>query len=364
MKITKLLLQLFLVSILVSSCSSDEKIVEVFKDDYTKGIIISAEGVFGNKDGSVSYINDALTESQNFIYANKNGAVLGGLIQSITFTDTNAYIILNDVNTIIVADRFTFEKKAQITTGLENPRYMTIVNGKGYVTNWGEGANTTDDYIAIIDIATNTIEATTISLENGVEQIINKDNKLYVSHKGAFTTNNIISIIDLNAGNSVSTITVNDNPDEMVFDNSGNLIVLSEGHATYDPANNWAFLGRTTSSISFINLSNNTISKTIDFPKDENATFINYENGKIYYYRGENKKVYTINENATELATEGIEVGNIYGMNISNNNLYTVSYEFSSSTPQSKFRVHDLNTKGEIYSTKVGVGASKIYFNN
>ena len=227
MKITKLLLKLFLVSILITSCSSEDKIVEVLKEKYTKGIIISAEGVFNDKDGSISYVNNELTEAQNFIYAGKNGALLGGLIQSITFTDTDAYIILNDVNTIVVADRYTFVKKAQITTGLDNPRYMTIVNGKGYVTNWGNGSDVNDDYIAIIDVVTNTIEATTISLANGVEQILNKNNKLYVSHKGAFSTNNIISVVDLNAGNAISTITVNDNPDEMVFDNAGNLIVLS-----------------------------------------------------------------------------------------------------------------------------------------
>ncbi|MDO6812452.1 YncE family protein [Tenacibaculum soleae] len=364
MKITKLILQLFLVSILVTSCSDNEKIVEVLKDEYTKGIIISAEGNFEDKDGSISYVSNDLTESHNFIYAGKNGALLGGLIQSITFTDTEAYVILNDVNTIVVADRYTFEKKGQITTDLKNPRYMTIVNGKGYVTNWGEtkwGDDIDDDYVTVINL--NTLEVDSkIDVAIGPEQILNKNNKLYISHKGAYGSNNIVSVVDLNANNSISTITVDDNPDEMVFDNAGNLIVLSEGNTTYDADFN--VVDKTTSAISFIDLSSNTISKKLEFPSMESAAYMTYQNGKVYYYKGADSKVYTIDESATVLATEGIDVGGIYGMNVRDNNLFTVSYEFSTTTTLSKFKVHDLNTKSEVYTSLVGIGASKIYFNN
>ena len=361
MKITKLILQLFLVSILVTSCSENDKIVEVLKDEYTKGVIISAEGNFGGKDGSISYVSNDLSESQNFIYADKNSTLLGGLIQSITFTDTDAYIILNDVNTIVVADRYTFEKKAQITTGLKNPRYMTIVNDKGYVTNWGDGSDVNDDYLAVIDIATNNIEATTISLENGVEQILNKNNKLYISHKGAFSTNNIISVVDLNANNTVSTITVNDNPDDMVFDNAGNLIVLSEGRPLTYNSDYTKVLTATTSSINYINTSTDEVTRQLVFPENKRATYMSYDNNKIYYYKGDNNSVCTINDTATELSTEGIEVGNIYGMSVRENELFIVQSDFIT---LSKFKVFDVNTKSEIYSSPVGLGASKIYFNN
>ncbi|MHC9087656.1 YncE family protein [Tenacibaculum sp. IMCC1] len=362
MKITKLLLQLFLVSIVLTSCSSEDKIVEVIRDKYDNGVIVSAEGVFKNKDGSISYVNKELTESQNFIYAGKNGALLGGLIQSIAFSETEAYIILNDVNTIVVVDRYTFEKKGQITTDLKNPRYMTIVNGKGYVTNWGEtqwGNDIDDDYVTVINL--NTLEVDSkIDVEIGPEQILNKDNKLYISHKGAYGSNNIVSVIDLNNNNTISTITVDDHPDEMAFDTAGNLIVLSEGKPVYNSS--WEVIDRTTSSISFINLSNNEVIKSIDFPAKENASLMAYENGKIHYYKGKDEKVYSINEEDTALATEGVEVGGIYGMNVKDNNLYTVSYEFPNSE-LSNLTVYDLNTEAKVYKTKVGVGASKIYFN-
>ncbi|MCG8858796.1 YncE family protein [Tenacibaculum finnmarkense] len=362
MKITKIFLSLFLGSLLITSCSSDDAPIKELPSDYSKGIIISSEGGFGNKDGSIAYVNSQLSKlATNFVYTGENNAQLGGLIQSIAFSDTDAYIILNDVNTIIIADKTTFKKKAEITTGLKNPRYMTIIGDKGYVTNWGEGGNVTDDYVAIIDLKTNKIETTTISLENGVEQILNKDHKLYISHKGAWSSSNIISVVDLKANNSVSKITVKDNPDEMAFDNAGNLIVLSEGKPVYNA--DWSkVIDRTTSAISFIDVSTKKVVKELAFPKMENASLMTYQNGNVYYYTGKDKKVHSINETATKLTAENsVNVGSIYGMNVKQNQLFTVEYAFKK---LSKFKVFDINTKSEIYASPVGLGASKIYFNN
>ncbi|WBX72750.1 cell surface protein [Tenacibaculum pacificus] len=362
MKITKLLLQLFLVTILITSCSSDDEPLNELPGKYNNGLIISSEGNYGDKDGSIAYVDSALSNvATNFVYTGENDAQLGGLIQSISFSDTDAYIILNDVNTIIIADKITFKKKSAITTGLNNPRYMTVVGDKGYVTNWGEGGNVNDDYLAIIDLKTNKIEANTISLANGVEQILNKDNKLYVSHKGAWSSNNIISVVDLNANNTVSTITVKDNPDDIAFDNSGNLIVLSEGKALTYNDDYTKVLTSTTSSISFINTSTNKIVKELVFPENKRATYMSFDNNKVYYYQGSNTTVYNITNTSSNLATEGINVGLIYGMNVRQNELFTVEYTF---TKLSKLKVFDINTKSEIYSSPVGLGASKIYFNN
>jgi hypothetical protein len=362
MKVTKLILQLFLLSLVFTSCSKETLEFPESTGKYNNGIIVSAEGGFGNKDGSISYVNESLNRlATNFIYTGVNNVQLGGLIQSITFTDTDAYVILNDVNTIVVVDRHTLEKKAEIKTGLSNPRYMAISNGKGYITNWGDGGNTSDDYLAVLDLNTNIIEDVTISLDNGVERILANNNKLYISHKGAFTSNNIISVVDLSANNSVQQITVKDNPDEMFIDNSGNLIVLSQGRPlTYGGAPDYPALTNTTSSILFINLSNNTIDKEIIFENNERATELSYIDGEIYYYMDSKKKVFTINETDTILAIEGIDVGGIYGMAVKDNKLFTVKYSFN---VLSKLTVIDLLTKEEVYTTPVGLGASNIYFN-
>ncbi|WP_218598934.1 YncE family protein [Polaribacter sp. NJDZ03] len=361
MKITKSIFKLFVLSLVFTSCSNNDEEFPEITGNYKDGIIVSAEGSFKSKDGSISYVNENLNRlATNFIYTGVNNAQLGGLIQSIAFSDTEAYIILNDVNTIIVADRYTFKKITEINTGLANPRYMAISNGKGYVTNWGATNYTTnDDYLAVIDLSTNTLEASTISLSYGVEQIVASNNKLYITHQGAYSSNNIVSVVDLSAGNTVTEIEVNDNPDEIIVDNSGNLIVLCEGNTIYDTTD-WSVIGRTTSSISFINTSTKTVTNQIEFADQEKASLMSYENGTIYYYKGADSTLYSIDESATALATSGINTGSIYGMAVKDNKLFTTSYSF---TALSKLIVTDLSTKEEIYTAPVGLGASKIYFN-
>ncbi|AZJ35706.1 YncE family protein [Tenacibaculum singaporense] len=361
MKITKLLLQLFLVSIVLTSCSSEDKIVEVSREAYDNGIIISSEGNFGAKDGSISFLDSSIKESENFVYAGVNGALLGGLIQSITFTDTEAYIILNDVNTIVVVDRVSFKKKGQITTGFNTPRYMTVLGSKGYVTNWGATDNESDDFVAIVDLNSLKVEGK-IDVELGPEQILNKDNKLYVSHKGAYGSNNIISIIDLNDNNSISTVTVKDKPDEIAFDGSGNLIVLSEGKAAYTG-------DETLGAISKVNIANKTVEEIV-FPEGVHPSLMTLDNNNLYYSIG--AKVYKMGVNDSSLpASEIITVDLFtdeskgayilfYGMGVKEGRLYALNTSFVST---SEVQVFNLSDNKKVKSFEVGVGASKIYFN-
>ena len=349
--------QLFLISLVFASCSKDD--TEEVLGDYENGIIVSAEGAFGSKDGSISFVGEDLSdEADNFIYQDVNGAQLGGLIQSVKFNNDEAYIILNDANAIVVVDRYTFEQKSSILTGLSNPRYMAIVGDKGYVTNWGTDTyEINDDYLAVIDLTTNTLTDETIELSFGVEQIVALNDKLYVTHKGAYTSNNIISVVDTNNNNTVTEIEVNDSPDDIFVTDSGDLVVLCEGNTLYN--DDWSVAGITTSSISFINTTSNEVANSIEFPENEKASLMAYENGIVYYHK--DTSVYQIDESTTALATSGIEVGSIYGMSVEDNKLYTVTYDF---VELSELIVYDLGTSEEVYSSEVGLGASKIYFND
>lgn len=359
MKANQLIFSLLFFSIIFTSCSDDDNVIEEEVINYSNGIIISSEGNWGDKDGSISYVSDDLSSlATNFIYTGENGVQLGSLIQSIAFDEENAYIVLDDAQSVVVVDKYTFKQKATIT-GFVNPRYMAIIGDKGYVTNWGATTFTdNDDYLAVIDLTTNTLEAETISLSYGVEQIIASDDKLYVTHKGAWSSNNIVSVVDVNNGNAVTEIEVNDTPDDIVFDDAGNLIVLCEGNTIYNA--DWSVAGITTAGISFIDTTSNSVTKSIEFAENDNATYLDYDNGSVYYYQSSASKVFEVEETATAIATEGIEVGSIYGMSVRNSELFTVSYAFTS---LSQLKVYDINTEEEIYSSAVGLGASKIYFN-
>ena len=357
MKINKLITNFLILSILVfavTSCESDDSIT-MPKGVYDNGILVSGEA------GSIYYVsNDSLkVKSEKSSYVIKKD--LGQYLQSMAFDTKNAYIMVDNQNTVTVVDRYTFEYIGTITEGLKKPRYMTVVGNKGYVTNWGEGsygADVDDDYIAVVDLNT-LIVISTIPVSIGVERIIEKNGKLYVSHKGGNSTNNVITVIDI-ATEAKTEITVNDTPDELFFDNSGNLVVLCEG-ITLSYNDDWSAKEKTPVSITKINTTTNSVASKIIFGANQYTTLLAYDGSDIYYNLG--SKIYKMDDSATVLPTSefvNTAFGIIYGLEVNNENLYVLNYEF---TVQSTMSIFNLGTKLEIASVKAPIGASKIYFN-
>ena len=342
-------------SIFVLSCSKDDDIIITEPlGDYDHGVLVSGEG----GPSSVSYISYDFSRIENGIYFKENNESLGVYLQSIGFNDVYAYIVTHNANTINVVNRYTFEKVGTISTGLKTPRYITFLNGKGYVTNWGDGYDATDDFIAVVNLETNTVEST-IPVGEGPEQILADGNKIFVSHKGGYSKNNIVSVINATS-KDVETIFVNDNPDEMIINQSGNLVVLSEGATLYD--SNWNPIGQTNGAITKIDVTDNSIISTLTLGTGFRPSLMDYNNGKLYYvFSG---KVYSLEDSDTTLPTEPIinlTASSAYGMAVNNNKLYLTDASF---TGQSDLIVYDLISKNELDTFKVGLGASKIYFNN
>ncbi len=355
MTINKLMARLFVLSVLfLSSCSDDDSTSEP-KGDYEDGILISGEGS-GASTGSVSFVSNDFMTTENLIYKKVNNTELGTFLQSLAFDGDEAYIIVDNANTVTVVDRLTFEEKGTVTTDLSTPRYMAIVGDKGYVTNWGSTADETDDFIAIVDLNSLSVEST-ISVGNGPERIIASNGKLYVSHKGAFTNNDVVSVIDI-ATKNVQEVTLKDKPDELFFNSSGDLVVLSEGRTLFDM--DWNVIGNTLGSISTINPSNLTVSSELIFAEGEHPSLMVIDGSTIYYEL--NGAIYEMADTASALPSTSILTaeGFLYGMAIKNNNIYTLDASFSD---VSTLNVYGLASKEKTQTKSVALGASKIYFN-
>jgi YVTN family beta-propeller protein len=357
MKISKLLLSIFLLSVLLVSCNDDDDEPQLPKGDYENGVLVSGEGS-GAGAGSVYFYADDYITTEKQIYKKVNGFELGTYLQSMAFDDSRAYIVVDNQNTVTVINRYTFEKLGAITTGLEVPRYMTVYKGKGYITNWGNTTDDSDDFIAVVDLTTYEVTST-VSVGNGPERIIADNGKLYVSHKGAWTTNNIISVIDTNTLTSTE-ITVNDNPDELFIDNSGHLIVLCEGLTlSYNP--DWTPKEKTPVSITKINTNSNEISSELIFGDGQYPSYLTCDGNEYYYNLG--NKIYSINQSSTTLpASELIDISleNLYGIAVKNGNLFVLDASY---TAESDLNIYDLTSKNMIKTFKAPIGASKIYFN-
>jgi YVTN family beta-propeller protein len=279
MKLNKLMVALFAGSALFVSCNNDDDNNNGPQGAYDNGILILNEGGFMAGNASVSFLSDTLSLQNNIYAANNPGAVLGDTGQDIGLHENYAYIVLNFSNKIEVVNRYTFAHVATIESGLVNPRYIAFEGGKAYVTNWGDATVTTDDYVAVINLATNAV-TTTIPVAEGPEAIVEEDGKLYVAHKGGYGYGNTVTVINGESNTVATTITVGDVPGSMeVEDNK--LYVLNEGLPSYvndvDPS-----LNETAGSLSVINLNNNTVVSTVAFEGMAHPQNIDIEDDKIY----------------------------------------------------------------------------------
>jgi hypothetical protein len=355
-KMKKIILSSFVMLLLVFSCSNDDDMTSSAPlGDYEDGILIVGEGGF-TTSGTVSFVSNDLMTSENGVFFNVNAEDIGSFFQSIGFNDSSAYLVV-DNGTITVANRYTMEKTGAITAGLSSPRYIAFSNGKGYASNWGDPNDTADDFIAVIDLVSNTVE-TTIPVSFGPEQVMASGNKLFVPHKGAYGINNLVSVINTN-DNSVETIALDDKPDEMIINNAGNLVVLSEGATLYDMDFN--VIGHTGASLNTINISDNSVMSTLSFEESEHPSLMSYDNGTLYYVLA--NKVYSLTDSDVVLPSNSIidlTVGYAYGMGVKDNSLYINDASFSG---QSTFVVYDLNSLTMTNSFDVALAASKIYFN-
>ncbi len=319
---------------------------------YEKGILVSNEGPFNNGTGTITYISEDLATTEEAIFNKVNDADLGNVVQSIGFNDDEAYIIANVSNTINVVNKYTFEKTTIITEGLSNPRYFVTANGKGYVTNWGDTADETDDYVAIINLDTHTVEGS-IPVVLGPERIVSKGNLIYVAHQGAHGQNNQVSVIDATSNEVTTTITVGDVPNSMQFDASGNLWVLCAGKPSFSEE-------ETAGSILKVDTATNTVASTLEFETTAHPGHLGIDSSTLYYYLG--GEVYSLSTTAEELPTES-EFADLsfYSMTVHEGKLYGTDAKDSAS--KGSLTIYDLGSKTALETFEVGIIPGGVYFN-
>ena len=358
--IKKAALLAFAIPLFLTSCSDDDNNNNGgnVSGEYTNGVFILNEGKFLSETTSeVSFLssNGVL---ENDVFYGVNDSYLGDTAQSIGIEGNKVYIVVNNSNVIKVVNRHTFELITTITAELQNPRYIVFENGKGYVSNWGDPMDTSDDYIAVLNLTTNTVTQK-ISVAEGPEKMVEENGKLYVAHKGGWGTGNTVSVISLASNTVTSTIQVADVPSGMVEEN-GFLYVLCSGFSSWSPDT-----PSTQGGFYKINLNTNEIVTELPFASGVHPSHLEIEDNKVYYTI--NSEVYTMSLNETELPTTSVlslsseGVFGIYGFAVEDGKIYI-------SDPK------DYNSNGDIYiystsgtfinSYEVGIAPNGFYFND
>lgn len=286
MKLNKLLLLAFAGSLFFVSCESDDDSSDRPQGEFDNGVFVLNQGGFGHANASLSFVGNDNVLSNN-VFTGITGLPLGDTAQDMAFEGDNAYIVVNNSHTVEVVNRYTLAHIATIEEPLDNPRYIAFHNGKGYVTNWGVGSDAEDDFIAVIDLATNTVSST-IAVAEGPEQIIEENGKLFVTHAGGWSQGNTVSVINIANGTVETEITVGDVPTDIEEEN-GKIYVLNAGMPDW--------MGATPSSISVINPSSNTVETTVNFGEGIKASNMEIEDNVLYYTIGSG--IYAVTLGAT-----------------------------------------------------------------
>lgn len=344
MKFSKLFLIALSVSLFVS-CSNDDN-NNTPKGVYDKGFFILNEGT---TQATVSFSSNDLSTFTKDVYSTVNGNdILGKFAQNIFFNGDNAYIISGGANNITVVNRYTFKLITKIETGLKNPRYGVVKDGKAYVTNANtysyENAATgdTDDYVAVINLATNTLESK-IDLNSTANRVVLKDGKLYITD----SYNDKLLVVDIATKKLDAPVQIGLNADCIEEDN-GVLYILKGGFGN-------------SSELVKVKIADKTTSK-ITFPESLNgAGFMDLEDSKIYYTVG--SSVYMINTNATAASTTAIvttPATYIYGFAVNNGRIYVAQGNFKTDG-----KAYIYNLAGALQKElTTGIGSNGFYFND
>lgn len=313
-----------------------------FSQSYLDGIIVLNEGNMGSNAASVSFI-DASQQITNNIFATANAnAPLGDVGQSMNFYNDKAYIILNYSNEIKIVDSETFVTSSTIQTGLINPRYMAFYQNKGYVTCWGDGTVTTDDYLAVINLTTNQVEST-IAMPEGVEDIMEVNGKLYVTQQGGYAYGTTLSIVDALTHN-VTTIPVGDIPNSMVVKDNY-LYVLCGGMPDWSGS-------ETSGKLVKIDLLDNSIVSQFPFANNDHPMHLNLSNNNLYYTLDSDIYKMAITDlslpTAAFITTPVTDFLGIYGLDVIDDKIYVADANGYAANGYA----HIYNTNGAFLTTK------------
>lgn len=346
---------LLLLLFIFSSCEKDDPVpIDQEESAYKEGLFILNEGNFGSANASVSFLNEENGEIQNHIFQQVNGNPLGDTAQSLSFYEDYAIIVLNVSNKIEIVDRDTFESVATISSNLSNPRYAIVKSGKLYVSNWGDGMNAEDDYIAVFDLSDYSFSEK-IEVSEGPEQMLVANNSIYIAHVGGFSFNDIVSVLNSETDEIVKEIEVGDVPNSMVVQGD-RLWVLSGGKPSYADE-------ETGGNISEIDLSRNEVLNSFDFAASVHPDHLVDFNGNLFYIIGKSVFKFDNSDALSEMPVLTAEEADIlYGFGIKDGKAYIASPN-ADFTGDGNLYVYDLLNGSILEQYSTGINPNSVYFN-
>ncbi len=350
-----------LFSVLIVACNDDDD-----NDTNSSGVYNNSNGVLvlneGSSTGSISFIDSKADTVTNNVFSSVNNITLGTYPESMDYSDDYLFVAVTTSSSagyVLVLDRSTME----YVTSIENltyPREVTVGDDYAYVSN-----GTQNGVVYAISLSTLAI-ADTISVGYGPEKMIISDNKLFVANSCYYnsttyttTYDNTVSVIDLSSNTVTKTIEVKDNPKDMVLDADGNIWVYCGGSVTYDASWNASY---SNAGISIIDGSDYSVtSYDISIPNSTiKSIAINGDKNVVYYTTGTG--LFSMNITDSSLPTTALVESSFYGIDVDPETGYIWCCNVQSYSDASNILVYDTNgTQQKSY--EVGIIPNSCIFN-
>ena len=229
------------------------------------GFFLLNEGNMGSNKATLDYFDYKSKIYSKNIFAERNPGVvmeLGDVGNDIQIYGNKLYAVINNSNMVEVMDVETAEHITSIT--VPNCRYIVFSKGFAYVSSYAGpikiDPNARLGYVAKID-TTSMIVTDTCIVGYQPEEMVIKNNKLYVANSGGYRVpnyDNTVSVINLETFTETKKITVGINLHRMEADDYGNIYVSSRGDYYY-----------TSSKTYIIDSESEQVTKVMDLPVSE-----------------------------------------------------------------------------------------------
>lgn len=268
------------------SCNDDDRIVgndqEVIgqpEPTAITGFYLLNEGNMGSNKASIDFMDLTTGTYSRNIYSTANPEIvrsLGDVGNDIKIYGGKLYSVINASNFIEVMDVKTARHIATIP--LENGRYLTFKDGKGYATSYA-GPIATDPSAPLGKVVEfDTINfaisrEVTVGYQPDELEIVGQN--LYVANSGGYRYpdyDRTVSVVDLNTFTETQKIDVEVNLHRIKKDSDGDLYVTTRGNY-YDVASNLYVIDSRT----------HQIKKTFNIPVSNFTIVGDY----LYYYSNE-----------------------------------------------------------------------------
>ncbi|QJD96446.1 YncE family protein [Mucilaginibacter robiniae] len=229
----KFLYFILLLLVLVGACRKDPKQTDSETEKVSsgssstiKGFYLVNEGNMGSNKASLDYYDYTTGNYTRNLFGSVNPDVvlgLGDVANDVAIYGAKMYVVINNSNQVEVMNARTAKHIKEIS--VPNGRYITFYQNKAYITSY-------EGYVAVADTGTLTVEKT-IKVGRQPEQLAVVNQKLYVANSGGYDPANYehtVSVINLSTQTVTKTIDVAINLDKVVADKYGDIYVTSRGN--------------------------------------------------------------------------------------------------------------------------------------